>query len=137
MFVFFGIVFQATGVLESLQLALAVSAPAPAKPSVKIGEALKGISFERADPATWPTSKLTDDLRDAIDSLKKKDIAKKPKGRTPVSTQSSEQMSKKNDVKKYTPSSTAFYWNDLSQSLFLERFVLELVFGTICPGSCS
>ena len=76
MFVFFGIVFQATGVLESLQLALAVSAPAPAKPSVKIGEALKDISFERAEPATWPTSKLTDELRDAVDSLKKKGIAK-------------------------------------------------------------
>ena len=74
LFVLFCQAAGVTGVLASLQLALVGAAPPPVKPCVKIGEAQKNVSLEKLEPATWPTSKLTDDLRDAVDALKKKGV---------------------------------------------------------------
>ena len=48
----------------------------PPKPSVNIGDKLKGISLEKLDPSAWPSSKFTDDLRDSVESLRKKGVAK-------------------------------------------------------------
>lgn len=54
----------------------AVLQPPPARQSVKIGDGLKEISLKSLPAACWPSSELTDKVRDECEGAKKKGIAR-------------------------------------------------------------
>ena len=63
------------GLAGALQTALAAAvAPLPAKPSVNIQKALDAASLAKLDPSAWPASSNVDQLRDEIDTLKKRGV---------------------------------------------------------------